>query len=376
MGACSPQIRGPFAAVILAAAVIAVFRPAVLGTNLNRSIWVTAFVFVDVTLIAMALHPWNKMDEFRVNPEAESFFLNSPDLERYWPLSLKNNYQDKTLNPNSGMWTAPFNPATSSPLGYLRMAPRRTNQIVNLISPGYLVYKNGKLDMYDRSVPAGENPVKRENMPIVSMMNVGWFISKKVDLGYIDSLIKTEGESLWFYKNPDALARVRTVSSWRVAKSPQESLAMVGSGKIDFKRQAIIESRAGALADADFESPPPKVRIKNSRPGYWEIDTFPMDPADQDNPYFLVISETLMPGWTALVDGREAAIHYAYHAFMGVSLDPGPHQVVLFHAPAGFRIGLWTSLATLGWLILVLAARIITRHPKTGANAENPESLT
>jgi hypothetical protein len=60
-------------------------------------------------------------------------------------------------------------------------------------------------------------------------------------------------------------------------------------------------------------------------------------------PALLVLLDTWYPGWTATIDGVPAPILRADHAFRGVPLEPGVHEVVFTYAPASVRIGVAAS---------------------------------
>jgi hypothetical protein len=57
-------------------------------------------------------------------------------------------------------------------------------------------------------------------------------------------------------------------------------------------------------------------------------------------PGLLVVADTWMPGWTADVDGRPAAILRGNHAQRVIALpDPGAHRIVLATRHPGWRGG-------------------------------------
>jgi hypothetical protein len=144
------------------------------------------------------------------------------------------------------------------------------------------------------------------------------------------------------------------VSSWEVAESADASLAWVEAGKDLFRREAVLESRSGKLSGVRSNASPPEVMVTNSHPGYWDLDVG----GSRTGESLVVVSETLLPGWRAFLDGREVPIHYAYHAFMGVVVPAGTHRLKLVHAPTAFRIGLWASIFTmLTWPVPLLAWR-------------------
>jgi hypothetical protein len=59
------------------------------------------------------------------------------------------------------------------------------------------------------------------------------------------------------------------------------------------------------------------------------------------------------PGWSATVDGRDAAIHPANGAFRGVRVPAGAHSVRFAYEPDSVLVG--AIVSALAWLALVAA---------------------
>jgi uncharacterized membrane protein YfhO len=79
-------------------------------------------------------------------------------------------------------------------------------------------------------------------------------------------------------------------------------------------------------------------------------------------PGFVVLSDVYYPGWSAAVDGREVKILRADHAFRAVWLDEGRHELSFMYRPFSVRVGLWTTMATLCfWLVMMVT--ILTIMP-------------
>ncbi|MCM3088099.1 YfhO family protein [Bhargavaea ginsengi] len=74
---------------------------------------------------------------------------------------------------------------------------------------------------------------------------------------------------------------------------------------------------------------------------------------DADEAGLLYLSIPYSPGWSATVDGESAEIIRVNHAFMGIPVSQGDHEVELAFTTPLFRTGLAISLVTL--LILIIA---------------------
>ena len=81
--------------------------------------------------------------------------------------------------------------------------------------------------------------------------------------------------------------------------------------------------------------------------------------ADLESAAWVVVSEVAWRGWRAESAGRELPLVIADHAFLGLHLPAGVHQVELFYRPRSFEIGLGItaviSLITSGTLFLAFS---------------------
>ena len=67
----------------------------------------------------------------------------------------------------------------------------------------------------------------------------------------------------------------------------------------------------------------------------------------------MIIRDTWDPGWTALVDGKPAAVERDRDTFLAVAVPPGDHRVELAYQPAEVKWGL--ALTALGGCGAILA---------------------
>lgn len=102
-------------------------------------------------------------------------------------------------------------------------------------------------------------------------------------------------------------------------------------------RQILIEHAPEGLQPAANRPHPPRVRLATAERNRWRVHV------DAPRPGFLYCSETLFPGWSARVNGEDAPIVAANHAFRAVRLNPGANDVELRYWPPGLTAGLWLS---------------------------------
>jgi hypothetical protein len=66
---------------------------------------------------------------------------------------------------------------------------------------------------------------------------------------------------------------------------------------------------------------------------------------------WVVLSESAWKGWRAYVDGKRVQTHFANHAFLGVYVPKGTHEVRVVYQPESFTRGRNITLATIVGLI-------------------------
>lgn len=66
----------------------------------------------------------------------------------------------------------------------------------------------------------------------------------------------------------------------------------------------------------------------------------------------LIVAETWLPGWQAVVDGQPRRAERVEDALIGVMVGPGDHRVHLSYQPLGWRIGWPISVAAFATLLL------------------------
>jgi hypothetical protein len=86
---------------------------------------------------------------------------------------------------------------------------------------------------------------------------------------------------------------------------------------------------------------------------------------------WLVLSEVWFPGWTCRVDGVEAPVCRANHAFRAVPVPPGAKRVEFAFEPRSYRIGWWVSAVAVGVLAAVCAVGAIRRTLRRDSERPN-----
>ncbi len=175
-------------------------------------------------------------------------------------------------------------------------------------------------------------------------------------------------QTMYVYRNGDALPRAFFVDGWRIIESRQEMLEALQDAEFEPRRTLLLEEDPG-------------VERSQHRPGdcgeaiefvTYEEDEFVLKAAPS-NDCFLFLSEVYYPGWKVYVDERREKIHRANYLFRAVYLEEGPHVVRFVFDPASYRVGRIISLLTaLGLIIYFSRAQLAglldrSRHGRSGS---------
>ncbi len=152
---------------------------------------------------------------------------------------------------------------------------------------------------------------------------------------------------LTVYENPDALPRAFLVDDVRVPGSDEAMLHAMRDPSFRPGKQAFAERAIEGL-----DRPASSADSLGVGEARLEVvgDEELRVRVDARRRALLVVTEAWYPGWVAHVDGEPQPIHRIDHAFRGVVVEPGTHDVVFTYAPSSFRLGSTLSLAGLAAL--------------------------
>ena len=164
----------------------------------------------------------------------------------------------------------------------------------------------------------------------------------------------------YVYESSIAYPEAYAASAWIAADDTAglEYLRRYGPGDIGNSAVVSTESLTPPSPPPSHEetdSPQP-AQVERSTPGHIRVTANPKQPV------FLVLAESMAPGWKArlLPAGgapQPLAIHRANIAFQGVFIHPGPATVDWRYEPDSFRLGLFLSLGAVAALLAVGVSR-------------------
>lgn len=92
--------------------------------------------------------------------------------------------------------------------------------------------------------------------------------------------------------------------------------------------------------------------------------------ANLDRKRFLVYNDSYVPGWKALIDGKQTSLYLANVAFKGIFVPSGYHEISLIYDPLGFA-GIPFLILVIVWVmaLLLIAAIFRLRNIKPRSSA-------
>lgn len=286
---------------------------------------------LDVFLIGMPFNPTIASQDVFPPPGAIQFLQQDPDVYRVSGTGM-------ILYPNSNMVFG-----VSDMRGYDAVVPRRYVDLVDRMEGRF------RLRHYSLLVGAGS--------PLLDLLNVKYILTDQELSGRWEWVYR-DASGVNVYRNRDVLPRAFIVYRAQVVDSAAQSLSRITDSVFDFRERVVLEEMPPDWREpSEIPSTPAATRIVDYEPNRVRVEV------ETAVDGLLVLTDTYMPGWKALVDGRSTGVHVADHAFRAVVVPAGIHQVEFVYKPLSFQIGAVVSLATLVFLIV---AFLLSRVRHTG----------
>ncbi|MBI1816116.1 MAG: YfhO family protein [Deltaproteobacteria bacterium] len=207
-----------------------------------------------------------------------------------------------------------------------------------------------------------------DNLRLLDLMSVRFIMSHPLDAAFTRKLttpqsdwrlafVPRDGGHEFVYENPKALPRAYIVHDWEFAANESDAFVAITSPTFDRFRSAVVEAISGVRAVAALA--PPR--------GLTEVSVASYEPTRvvvrtrDDEPGYLVLTDTFYPGWVAEIDGRPVPIDRGNYLFRAVYVPGGPHTVTFDYRPNTFLIGVIVSLSA---SVLVCVGLVRTRSRK------------
>ena len=144
-----------------------------------------------------------------------------------------------------------------------------------------------------------------------------------------------------------------------IAANAEQSLARILDAGFDFRERVILEGTPPdwQLPETNF-SPFNRVDIIEYHPNRVTLTV------STSGEGILALADTFMPGWQAYLDDQKTIIYPANHAFRGIIVPTGVHQVSFVYQPRWFWLGLGLSSLTLAALLICFAVLMLKKNPR------------
>lgn len=222
--------------------------------------------------------------------------------------------------------------------GFDGMTPRRIEDVVGRIGSGQPL-GDGFLEN-TLAIHGAEalSPVKVLLSPAFDLLGVRYVVLGPDDPSPRPGLtLAYAGTDARVYRNEQALPRAFLVPRARCADDASALREMRG-GQLRYRDEVLLAGCAVPPGSAAAPEAGTAV-IEAHDPGEVRLT------AHTPGGAYLVLTDTWYPGWRAVVDGVEATVWRANHAFRAVWLPPGDHAIEFRYAPRSFRVGLALTAA-------------------------------
>jgi hypothetical protein len=219
----------------------------------------------------------------------------------------------------------------------------------------------GDLGIADASLgrPAASQEVWARERGVLDLLGVRWIRSTQpLDLRGLSTVFHEGNDRL--YENLQALPDITGVYSARVIEDLQARLAYLKSSAFDPRREIVLSQMGQNLTPLENRNQlePALGRLVLNTGSRLDFEI------EMGREGIVRIRNAAYPGWKAEVDGQPADWFEVDHAFMGLWMGPGAHQIRLAYKPTHWYEGLAGS--AIGWLFAVGCMLIgyLWRRPK------------
>jgi hypothetical protein len=205
------------------------------------------------------------------------------------------------------------------------------------------------------------------NRDLASLMGVRWLVVR--GMPFADPrwrLVFADGEERVF-ENPDVLPRSFVAAREERYPSRSALRTALGSAPLEELREtAFVENGAPAVGGGVGGEDAPR-GVARATPILDTPDRLSFA-VEASGPAVLVLTDALVPGWKAWVNGGAAPIFPVDDAFRGVAVPPGRSEVSFRYVPEWTRAG-FAIAAAAGGALLLLSAAAVRRAPRPHAHA-------
>ena len=319
---------------------------------------------IDVFGLAVVYLPRQSYQAYEIHPQMADLLLNTELQGRYLALA-----------PEMGMDRAiPFSAGiklyADSVDSLIRAPVYRYARLASLVFPQIFSWENGRISGYYQTRFRNLEQITPDKLPYLDLLNLRWVISRNHAPVFAESgkyRVLAE-QPLHIYENQNPLPRAEFFNNVVFAKDDETAFQMVKARAFDFHSRILVSSEKAPRPGAGG----PAFAITSiTRPNPDRLNIA----FRADSPGYLFLAENFFPGWKALLDRQEIRIWKADYTFRAISAGPGGHIVDFVYQPWSFRLGLWTSLATLACTFLTFATALRSLRANREEHQKNEQLI-
>jgi hypothetical protein len=265
-------------------------------------------------------------------PDSKEFFITFPPIAN----SKNREYRITLSSPNG----KPGNAVTPLLWGQSSFGSDVANNV-------NLIYQNAKLFLNNKSHDG-------------SLM-----FSIFYDRSYLEPVAKAGGQ--WIYRNRNSLSRYYSVDQAIVANNDDEAMQLIMTPGFDPATTVIISKGKEPLPQTNIVT----TAVASSNPATSATAT-PVEILEEKDALnrlkvnrvtsgYVVMNTSNFPGWHVKVNGVEKPLLRANYGFNAVEVSSGESIIELYYDPASFRSGLYITLATAIFSMIIVAGWVVRR---------------
>jgi hypothetical protein len=202
--------------------------------------------------------------------------------------------------------------------------------------------------LWSRRLGAWFNAVEDLQRPFLAFLNVRWAVVPAGAAPPPGWSVRARSQGGDLLESRGALPRAFVPAFLRLEPDPVERLRALGSVTDFWQRGIVSELIDLGTAREWFHNGEASVAIARYEPQSMTLAV------DARQPAVVATSIPAWKGWRVTIDGAPARALTYNHAFVGVEVSPGRHEVALRYLPTGFVAGLVVSLTTIATAALLL----------------------
>ena len=323
--------------------------------------WLVLFALLDIYSLAQTYFPRTSYNHYQLHPALVNY-LSKSELRGRYQVFTPLPFNETQLPFSAGMLIK-----AEALDSWMRAPIWSYAKFISLVFPEVIPEEKEKVIFYHAVKYRDISQLKWSSLDYLELVNLRWIVSRypipQLEKENRFKLIYWE-ENFYLYQSNFFMPRAKIFYQTILTRSLNQAFLMLKEKKFDLGKQLLLSSPRAPRVFWSSPAPiPERITLFRSAPDqllvrFWSPRTG-----------YLFISENYFPGWKAELDGKPTRIWRADYSFQAVFVERGSHLLKLSFQPVSFLVGLWTSLASLVNLVLLVGIILFRkrfekeRHP-------------